>query len=118
MVDTIGDMGLAFELSQVTLMCGSLREGLFGHNPLEPARQNNAVLTGPHVASFDGIYKDMFAFGAADTILDDMSLAATISDYFSNPQQLAASQSKARAFAQSRTAILGDTVAALKGLIL
>ena len=118
MIDTIGDMGLAFELSQVTLMCGSLREGLFGHNPLEPARQNNAVLTGPHIASFDDIYKDMFAFGAADTILDDMSLAATISDYFSNPQQLAASQSKAREFAQSRTAILGDTVAALKGLIL
>ncbi len=117
MFDTIGDMGLAFSLSGITLMCGSLIDGLYGHNPLEPARQNNAVLTGPHLDSFKDIYQDMFAFGAADTILDDMSLAHTISNLFSGPETLAAKQAKAYRFAQSRKAILDQTITALTALL-
>ena len=115
--DTIGDMGLAFSLSSVSVMCGSLIDGLFGHNPLEPARQKNAILTGPNIESFKPIYKDMFAFGAADTILDDVELTKTISDYFSNPKTLAKRQSRAFEFAQSRHAILDITAQNLAPLI-
>ena len=115
--DTIGDMGLAYSLSSVSVMCGSLIGGLFGHNPLEPARQKNAILTGPHIESFKPIYKDMFAFGAADTILDNVELAKTISDYFSNPKTLAKRQSLAFEFAQSRHAILDITMQNLAPLI-
>jgi len=117
MFDTIGDMGLAFSLTPLTLMCGSLREGLFGHNPLEPAQHNSAVFTGPHIESFKDTYEDMFAFGAADTILDNMLIAKTISDLFSQPEILAAKHVKASEFTQSRKAVLGQTINALDKLI-
>jgi len=64
--DTIGEMGLAYSLSDITFVCGSLVEGLMGHNPLEPARFSNAVLTGPHISSFADSYSSMIAFNAAE----------------------------------------------------
>jgi len=67
--DTIGEMGLAYSLSDITFVCGSLVEGLMGHNPLEPARFSNAVLTGPHISSFADSYSSMIAFNAAERIL-------------------------------------------------
>lgn len=115
--DTIGDMGLAFSLSSAAMMCGSLKDGLFGHNPLEPARHNNAVLTGPHVESFKNIYQDMFAFGAAVPILEDMELSQTISDYFAHPETLAKRQARAFEFAQSRQEVLDMTLQNLASLI-
>ncbi len=98
-------------------MCGSLKDGLFGHNPLEPARQNNAILTGPHFESFKNIYQDMFAFGAAVSILEGMELSQTISDYFANPETLAKRQARAFEFAQSRQTILDITVQNLSSFI-
>jgi len=117
MIDTIGDMGLAFSLSSAAMMCGSLRDDLLGHNPLEPARHHNAVLTGPHVDSFASLYEDMIAFGAAVPIMTDMEIAAHISELFSGPQKLAAQQAKAYTFAQSREAVLDQTMTALTTLI-
>ncbi|MEP1229724.1 MAG: 3-deoxy-D-manno-octulosonic acid transferase [Litorimonas sp.] len=115
--DTIGDMGLAFNLSAVTMMCGSLTDGLLGHNPLEPARHKNAVLTGPNVESFKNIYQDMFAFDAAVTILDDMQLSQTICRYFAYPEELKTQQDKAYEFSQNRRAILDVTLDNLRPLI-
>ena len=116
-IDTIGDMGLAFSLSSAAMMCGSLKDGLFGHNPLEPARQKNAILTGPHVESFKNIYQDMFTFGAAVPILEGMELSQTISDYFSNPETLAKHQARAFEFAQSRQEVLDITLQNLSPFI-
>jgi len=41
--DTIGEMGLAYSLSDITFVCGSLIDGLMGHNPLEPARFSTMI---------------------------------------------------------------------------
>lgn len=49
--DTIGEMGLWYNLSGVTFIGGSLiPHG--GQNFIEPARDKNAVLTGPHMHNF------------------------------------------------------------------
>lgn len=116
-IDTIGDMGLAYRLAEVTVMCGSLRQGLFGHNPLEPARLNNAVLTGPHYMSFRNIYEDMFAFGAAQTIVGDMDICRTISALMNTPKDMSALQQAAFNFAQNRQAVLPRTVEGLSRII-
>ena len=106
LIDTIGDMGLAYSLSNITFVCGSLVKGLMGHNPLEPARFSNAVLTGPHNSSFADSYSSMIAFNAAERILSPNKVGNAVSDLFSNPEKLARQQQLAFDFAQSRNAVL------------
>ena len=104
--DTIGEMGLAYALSDVSFVCGSLVEGLMGHNPLEPARFKNAVLTGAHIASFADSYMQMFAFNAAKRILAPNMVGTAVTELLSNPEHLKQQQELAYEFAKSRDAVL------------
>ncbi len=104
--DTIGDMGLAYSLSDITFVCGSLIEGLMGHNPLEPARFKNAILTGGFIASFAESYMQMFAFDAAQRILSPNMVGQSVSELLSNPEKRAEMQRLAYEFAISREAVL------------
>ena len=104
--DTIGEMGLAFSLSDISFVCGSLVKGLMGHNPLEPARFGNAVLTGAHIASFADSYKAMIAFNAAQRILNPDMIGQTITSLLSDADALQTAQQQALHFAQSRDGVL------------
>lgn len=104
--DTMGEMGLAYRLSHLTFVCGSLVEGLSGHNPLEPARLNNAVLTGPHIASFADSYMSMIAFDAAERILSPVIVGTTISDILGDKERLSELQKTALTYASGRDAVL------------
>ena len=105
-IDTIGEMGVAYSLSDITFVCGSLVEGLMGHNPLEPARFSNAVLTGAHISSFSDSYMSMIAFDAAQRILSPNKVGNAVSDLFSDPEKLTRQQRLAFDYAQSRNAVL------------
>ncbi|MEP3892091.1 MAG: 3-deoxy-D-manno-octulosonic acid transferase [Hellea sp.] len=105
-IDTIGEMGLAYSLSDITFVCGSLVQGLMGHNPLEPARLSNAVLTGAHISSFADSYMSMIAFDAAQRILSPIMVGQAVSELFSDPDKLAQQQRRAYDYAQSRNAVL------------
>ncbi len=104
--DTIGEMGLAYRLSKVTFVCGSLIDGLSGHNPLEPARLGNAVLTGPHIASFADSYMSMIAFDAAQRILSPNVIGTSIIDILADKIRLAELQNLAETYATGRDAVL------------
>jgi len=104
--DTIGEMGLAYQLADVTFVCGSLVDGLMGHNPLEPARLNNAILTGAHISSFSDTFMRMFAFDAAQRVLNPDMIAETVNGLFSDADMMRYFQTQALDFAQSRDAVL------------
>ena len=65
LVDQMGKMGAIFRESRVVLMGGSLLPHLKGHNPLEPAHFNCAIMNGPYVSSFQKIYDNMKTLNAA-----------------------------------------------------
>jgi len=106
LLDTIGDMGLAYRLSTISFVCGSLIEGLSGHNPLEPARLGNAVLTGAHISSFADTYMSMFVFNAAERILNPDMIGKRVTYYFETPQELADRMQQSHNFAAGRDAVL------------
>lgn len=56
--DTMGELGLFYRLAGVVFVGGSLVE-IGGHNPLEPARLECAIVTGPHTANFKDVYDEM-----------------------------------------------------------
>ena len=115
--DTIGEMGLAYRLSALTFVCGSLKAELSGHNPLEPARLRSAVMTGGHIASFADIYNTMFKFNAARRILSPEIIGKDIAALLSAPDELAALQDKAARFAESRNDVLSYVWSQLKPLL-
>jgi len=104
--DTIGEMGLAYRLAGLTFVCGSLIDGLSGHNPLEPARLDNAVLTGPHISSFADSYMSMIAFDAAQRILSPEDIGQTITHILADKKRLKEMQTKANTYASGRDAVL------------
>ena len=55
-VDTYGESAKFYSLSKLTFLGGSLiPHG--GQNPLEPAREGNYILYGPHVENFKEVYE-------------------------------------------------------------
>lgn len=76
--DTLGELGLFYALAPVSLVAGSLLPHLKGHNPIEPAKLNSAILTGPHVESFQDVFSTIQAVGGAQVTLDAESIAKAV----------------------------------------
>jgi len=109
LIDTIGDMGLAYSLSKITLVCGSLIKGLKGHNPIEPAHFSNAILTGIHFDSFYDTYMSMLDSKAATSILLGDDIEKHVSELLSNPNKLKKKQKLAQNFVNNQISILDST---------
>ncbi len=56
--DELGQMGTLYESTNIVLMCGSLVEGIGGHNPVEAAKHNCAILTGPYISSNKSLFSE------------------------------------------------------------
>ncbi len=106
LVDQIGTLGLVYRLAKTAFVGGSLLKGLSGHNPLEPARLDCAVITGPHIASFADTYMAMLAFDGVKRILSPDELAPAVLKYLADPKARKAKANAALDFAQSRDAVL------------
>jgi 3-deoxy-D-manno-octulosonic-acid transferase len=75
--DTLGELGLVYELAPIVFMGGSLiRHG--GQNPIEAVQFGAAILHGPHVENFAEIYEELDGCGGADTVTDADTLAERI----------------------------------------
>lgn len=68
-LDSFGQLSAIYALSAVVLVGGSLRAGLMGHNPLEPAAVAAPMMFGPHMASFQREAEALLlAGGALETV--------------------------------------------------
>jgi 3-deoxy-D-manno-octulosonic-acid transferase len=76
--DTLGEMGLWYRLAQVAFIGGSLAP-IGGHNPYEPAALGAAMITGPHVQNFNGVFADLDHGGGVIRVRDAASLEAAVS---------------------------------------
>ncbi|MBN8531113.1 MAG: 3-deoxy-D-manno-octulosonic acid transferase [Alphaproteobacteria bacterium] len=80
LADTLGEVGIFYTLSPIVFLGGSLVP-VGGHNPLEPALLNCALLLGPHTFNFSQILEDLTSKGAATVIHDAPELAETVSHW-------------------------------------
>ena len=55
----MGQMGTLFELSDIVLMAGSLVDKIGGHTPVEPAKHNCAILTGPFIKNNKSLFVEL-----------------------------------------------------------
>ncbi|MBI5587584.1 MAG: 3-deoxy-D-manno-octulosonic acid transferase [Deltaproteobacteria bacterium] len=52
LLDTVGELMTVYSFSTVALVCGSLAEGIGGHNLLEPAYFSKPVVYGSHLTTY------------------------------------------------------------------
>ena len=77
LADTLGEYGIFYRLAHIVFVGGSLvPRG--GHNILEPARLNNAIIVGPHTFNFAEITSEFLSKGACIQIQDDEGLFTTL----------------------------------------
>ncbi len=115
-LDSLGELGLAYRLGLGAFVGGSLvPKG--GQNPLEPARLGRPVALGPHTEHFAEIVLGLLATGAASQVHDAASLAAWVGRLVGDSPWREASGKAAAAFAAPHQRVLDRTVEALLRLI-
>ncbi|GLQ32497.1 lipid IV(A) 3-deoxy-D-manno-octulosonic acid transferase [Litoribrevibacter albus] len=81
--DTMGEMMLMYQASDVVFMGGSLVEH-GGHNPMEPAALGKPILTGTHTFNFDEIMKRMIESGSVKQIKNSIELMSEVQQLFTD----------------------------------
>ena len=105
--DTLGEMGLWYQLAPVVFMGGSFGKA-GGHNPYEPAQMNTALISGRRVANFADVYDAFNEAGAVRIVKNAKELAGAVTILLTDLEEQRAQKSVAAALAQSRLAELDD----------
>ncbi|MDR1026731.1 MAG: hypothetical protein LBL47_04955, partial [Lactobacillus sp.] len=114
--DTIGEMGLWYDLSKLTFIGGSLiPHG--GQNFIEPSRQRNAVVVGPHMHNFTDAISRAKKADAIIQVNDILDLEELVDHLLSNPDLLEAKRSLAYNWANGEAKVLDNIVDKIKGYI-
>jgi 3-deoxy-D-manno-octulosonic-acid transferase len=77
LADTLGELGLFYRSAGVAFIGGSMG-GVGGHNPLEAALLDCAVLHGPDMANAAGMAEALRAAGASEVVTSAASLARAL----------------------------------------
>ncbi|HYH03311.1 MAG TPA: glycosyltransferase [Bacillota bacterium] len=85
LLDTFGELGLAYAVGEVILVGGSLVE-IGGHNVLEAAVQSKPVLYGPYMHKTRESKRLLEEVDAGFTVKDADELVATVKELVADPQ--------------------------------
>ncbi len=114
--DTIGEMGLWYSLSPLTFVGGSLiPHG--GQNFMEPSRQHNAVIVGPHMHNFADAMTRARRAGAIIQISDAEELKNTAISLLQNPENLRKHQDKACVWTDKENKVLDGILSKIEGYL-
>lgn len=84
--DTMGELGIFYRLVPFCFVGGSLiRHG--GQNPLEPAKLDCAVLTGPHTFNFTTAYEAILGAQGTGRVNSTTEICTVVSKLLGNPAE-------------------------------
>jgi 3-deoxy-D-manno-octulosonic-acid transferase len=112
LADTLGELGLFYRLAGIAFVGGSIaRKG--GHNPLEAALLDCAILHGPDMSNCAAIARALAGAGATVTVTDAPSLAAAVGRLLADPVERAARAVAASGVAAHNRDVLDAVMARL-----
>ncbi|TMQ03475.1 MAG: 3-deoxy-D-manno-octulosonic acid transferase [Deltaproteobacteria bacterium] len=82
--DTLGELGLFYRAAGLAYIGGSMG-GVGGHNPLEAAVLDCAILHGPDMANAAAMAQALRAAGASEVVTDAASLARALEPLLADP---------------------------------
>jgi 3-deoxy-D-manno-octulosonic-acid transferase len=110
--DSMGELGLWYRLADIACIGGSLVP-IGGHNPIEAAQLDCALLYGPHMFSMSGIAAELEAENAAIVVDGEDRLAEAISRLLEDRPAAQAIAAAARNVAERNRHVLDRAFAAL-----
>ncbi len=113
LADTIGEMGIIYQLADLVFVGGSLVP-FGGQNMLEPMRLKRAVFVGPHTFNFKEIVEQATQTGALIQVMMPAELLGNVVRFLAHEEELEPIKEKAEAFAQSQMGVLDRIYDALK----
>jgi len=112
-VDTFGELGLFYSISDITFMGGSFKHG--GHNLLEPAYFHNLIIVGPDMKNSQNITDDMLQEKAIIRVNDQEELLEQI--IFLSQNDNIKMREKAAKFVNDKAGIIDEYLSKIEGLI-
>jgi 3-deoxy-D-manno-octulosonic-acid transferase len=82
--DTLGELGLFYRLANVTFIGGSMAAH-GGHNPLEAAQLDSAVVLGPDMGNFATVARELLDVGGALQVNDGTAVADAVAKLLRDP---------------------------------
>lgn len=113
LADTIGEMGLIYQLAPIVFVGGSLIP-FGGQNMLEPMRLHRVVLVGVHTFNFKEIVKRATEEGALIQVATPSELLGNVVRLLRHPEEQEPMAEQAEIFALSEMAVLGRVYDVLK----
>ena len=105
LADTLGELGLFYRLAGIAFVGGSLTP-MGGHNPLEAALLDCAILHGPDMSNCAAMSESLATAGATIAINNAAELAAAIRRLLNDPVERAARAAAAAGVAADNRAVL------------
>ena len=100
-VDSFGQMSLYFSLSDIVILGGSFVK-MGGHNPIEPANNNCAIITGPYIYNWENLFIDMIDSGACYMLSNFIEIENFLLDLYNNTEKLNLIKNKAKKFSEKK----------------
>lgn len=116
LADTLGEMGVFLRVAPIAFVGGSLVP-VGGHNPIEPAQLDTAVLTGRQVENFADIMADMAQAGGLQWVDDADQLAATVDRLLSDDAARQTMTKAARNVAIANAGMLDTVMTTIRPLL-
>lgn len=116
LADTMGELGLFYRAAGIAFLGGSLVP-VGGHNPIEPAQLDTAVLAGPQLFNFAAIYDRMKAAGAVLGVTGETDLAEGVATLLADPAARARHAAAGLAFTKREAGVLDAVMAELEPLL-
>lgn len=112
LADTLGELGLFYRLAPIAFVGGTLDDS-GGHNPIEPALLDCAVLHGPGIVNAEESFAALQAAGGAIRVTGADDLAAELQRLLRDADAATAMAAAGRAALAGASGALDRTVAAL-----
>ena len=116
--DTLGELGLFYYLSPIAMIGRSFsNDGGGGHNPIEAAQLDCAILTGPKVQYQTQLFNEMFAVNAARQVQTEDQLLKALETLLGNVEKSQKYITAAQKYAASKDNIIGNVMSTLEPLL-
>jgi 3-deoxy-D-manno-octulosonic-acid transferase len=113
LADTLGELGLFYRLAPIVFMGKTLLHG-GGHNPLEPAQLDCALVSGPHMQNFAAVQDKLRAAKAVVEVADEAALAQAVDALLRDPVRRAGLAESGRRVAAAEAGVLDAVLRELK----
>lgn len=116
LADTLGEMGLFYRLADIVCVGGSFTP-VGGHNPIEPALLNCAILFGPLMSNVTEVAHQMIQAQAAQQVMEGQDLITKLRYFLNNKQNRVEFAEKALRVATNNQHVLKRVIATLSPLL-